>query len=402
MTESANELPEFPWHRGCPMAPPKEYAQIRETEPIRKVRLATGRTAWVVTRYEDVKALLTDARASSDRAHEGFPYYIDVPQQFRTEGSFIGWDPPKHTLHRRMAALSGEFTKQRVRTLRPRMQEIVDECIDKMLAAGPPVDLVHMLALRVPMTIVCEILGIPSKDQDYLHSCTDILFGGNSTAAERADAITRVGVYLEELVAGKEENPGDDLISRMIARYRAEGIYERREMCNVTRLLLNGGHETSAAMIALSVMSLLEHPDQLEAYVSDPSLRPKAIEELLRYLSPGDLATSRVATADIGIGDVVIREGEGMILLGMSANRDPEAFDRPDELDLSRGNRHHLALGHGVHHCIGAEIARVELDVVLSTIFDRLPGLKLAKSWEDLTYKDGNVMYGVYEMPVTW
>ncbi|MCC3653765.1 MULTISPECIES: cytochrome P450 [Streptomyces] len=402
MTQAATELPDFPWHRGCPMAAPKEYAEIRSSEPIKKVRLATGRVAWVVTRHEHVKALLTDPRASSDRAHEGFPYYIDVPQQFRTEGSFIGWDPPKHTLHRRMAALSGDFTKQRVRHMRPRMQEIVDECIDRMLETGPPVDLVHMLALRVPMTIVCEILGIPAEDQDYLHSCTDILFGGRSTAEERSAAIVRVGKYLEELVARKEEHPEEDLVSRMIARYRTQGNYDRREMCNVTRLLLNGGHETSAAMIALSVMSLLENPEQLAAYRSDPELAPKAIEELLRYLSPGDLATSRVALADIEIGDVVIREGEGMILLGMSANRDPDVFDRPDELDLSRGDRTHLAFGHGVHHCIGAEIARVELDVVLSTLFRRIPELRLAKPWQELSYKDGNVMYGVYEMPVTW
>lgn len=259
-----------------------------------------------------------------------------------------------------------------------------------------------MLALRVPMTIVCEILGIPAEDQDYLHSCTDILFGGRSTAEERSAAIVRVGKYLEELVARKEEHPEEDLVSRMIARYRTQGNYDRREMCNVTRLLLNGGHETSAAMIALSVMSLLENPEQLAAYRSDPELAPKAIEELLRYLSPGDLATSRVALADIEIGDVVIREGEGMILLGMSANRDPDVFDRPDELDLSRGDRTHLAFGHGVHHCIGAEIARVELDVVLSTLFRRIPELRLAKPWQELSYKDGNVMYGVYEMPVTW
>ncbi|HZP50527.1 cytochrome P450 [Actinocrinis sp.] len=402
MTETASETALFPWFRGCPMKAPEQYATLRESEPVARVKLATGREAWVVTSYEYVKQVLTDPRSSSDRAHEGFPYYIPIPEQFKTDCSFIGWDPPKHTLHRRMAALSGEFTKKRVLDMRPRMQEIVDECIDTMIAKGSPADLVHEVALKVPLTIVCGILGVPNEDQATLHSFTEVLFGGGSTAEDRERAITGFGQYLQKLVERKEQEPGDDLISRMIAKYRAEGIYDRREMCNVTRLLLNGGHETSAAMIALSTMTLLEHPDQLERIKADPSLVPAAVEELLRYLSPGDLATSRVALEDMQIGDVTVRKGEGIIVLGMAANRDPAVFDEPDTLDIDRESRNHVAFGHGIHHCIGAEIARVELAIVISTLFRRLPNLRLAKPWNELRYKDGNVMYGVYEMPVAW
>lgn len=404
MTETASdtELPVFPWFRQCPMDAPEQYAKVRQSEPITQVTLATGRRAWVVTRYDHMRQILTDPRASSDRASDGFPYYIPVPEQFKTDCSFIGWDPPKHTTHRRMAALSGEFTKKRVAAMRPRIQQIVDDCIDAMTAQGPPADLVHGLALKVPLTVVCDILGIPNEDQSFLHSCTEVLFGGDSSAAERSAAMSEVTAYLDALVRRKEQDPGDDLMSRMIAKYRDEGTYDRREMCNVTRLLMNGGHETSAAMIALGVMTLLEHPRQLDLIKEDPSRLPTAVEELLRYLSPGDLATSRVALSDIQIGDVVIREGDGIILLGMAANRDPEAFADPDSFDIGRGARQHLAFGHGIHHCIGAEIARVELAIVLGTLFRRMPSLRLAKPWNELRYKNGNVMYGVYEMPVSW
>ncbi|MDX3641166.1 cytochrome P450 [Streptomyces sp. MB09-02B] len=403
MTTNATELPAFPWHRGCPMAPPDQYAEVRESDaPVRKVPLATGRTAWVVTRYDLIKQVLADPRSSSARAHEGFPYYIEIPEQFKTDCSFIGWDPPKHTVHRRMAALSGAFTKKRVLDMRPRMQEIVDECIDTMLELGPPVDLVGELALKVPLTIMCGILGIPNKDQAFLHSCTEILFGGASSAKQRAEAIERVGRYLEELVISKENDPGEDLISRMIKKYRDQDMYDRREMCNLTRLLMNGGHETSTAMIAIGVMTLLEHPEQLERLKANPELVPGAVEELLRYLSPGDLATSRIAMEDMQVGDVLVRKGEGLILVGMSANRDPRVFEDPDTFDLERGDRNHLAFGHGLHHCIGSDIARTELEIVMTTLFRRIPDLRLAKHWSELRYKDGNVMYGVYEMPVTW
>lgn len=385
------------------MHPPKEYDQLRENEPIAKVELSTELPAYVITRYDHVRQILTDPRASSDRAHEGFPYYIPIPPQFRTEAGFIGWDPPMHTLHRRLAAVSGEFTKVRVQAMLPRIEKIVDECIDRLIEAGPPADLVKHVALSVPLHVVCSVLGIPHDDHDYLHDRTDILFGGFTSAEQRGLAITEVNQYLTRLIEQKAKEPTDDLISRIVTRYSEEGMYDTRHLVNTIRLLLNGGHETSAAMIAIGTMTLLEYPTALEEFKADPErLAPDVVEELLRYISPGDLATSRVALEDIEIGGVTIKKGEGMIVLGYSANRDPAAFPEPGKFDIHRKARNHVAFGHGLHHCIGAELARVELQVVLKTLFRRIPDLQMAKPWQELNYKDGNVMYGVYEMPVTW
>lgn len=393
----------FPWHRACPFQPPKEYAQLRETTPVAKVELSTGLPAYVITRYDHVRQVLTDPRSSSDRAHEGFPYYIPIPQQFRTEAGFIGWDPPKHTLHRRLAAVSGEFTKVRVAAMLPRIEQIVNNAVQSLIDHGPPVDLVSKLALDVPLHVVCGVLGIPSTDHDYLHDRTDILFGGRTTSEERGQAITEVNKYLGDLIEHKAVEPTDDLISRIVSRYKEEGMYDLRDLVNTIRLLLNGGHETSAAMIAIGTMTLLEHPDQLALFKADPDgMVHDVVEELLRFLSPGDLATSRVALEDMEVGGVTVKKGEGMIVLGYAANRDPEAFPEADRFDVTRGARNHVAFGHGLHHCIGAELARVELQVVLKTLFRRIPDLKLAKPWNELRYKDGNIMYGVYEMPVTW
>lgn len=393
----------FPWHRSCPMHPPKEYGWLRENEPVAKVELSTELPAHVITKYEHVRQVLTDPRASSDRAHEGFPYYIPIPPQFRTEAGFIGWDPPMHTLHRRLAAVSGEFTKVRVQAMLPRIEQIVDDCVERLIQHGPPVDLVKYVALSVPLHVVCSVLGIPHEDHDYLHDRTDILFGGFTTAEQRGQAIQEVNEYLKRLIEQKAKEPTDDLISRIVTRYKEEGFYDARSIVNTIRLLLNGGHETSTAMIAIGTMTLLEHPEALEEFKADPDrLAPDVVEELLRYISPGDLATSRVALEDMEVGGVTIKKGEGMIVLGYSANRDPEAFPEPDKFDIHRKARSHVAFGHGLHHCIGAELARVELQVVLKTLFRRIPDLRLAKPWNELNYKDGNVMYGVYEMPVTW
>lgn len=393
----------FPWHRSCPMHPPKEYALLRENTPVAKVELSTELPAHVITKYEHVRQVLTDPRASSDRAHEGFPYYIPIPPQFRTEAGFIGWDPPMHTLHRRLAAVSGEFTKVRVQAMLPRIEKIVDDCVERLIQHGPPVDLVKYVALSVPLHIVCSVLGIPDDDHDYLHDRTDILFGGFTTAEQRGQAIQELNDYLRNLIELKAKEPTDDLISRIVTRYKEEGFYDVRSIVNTIRLLLNGGHETSTAMIAIGTMTLLDHPSVLAEFKADPDrLAPDVVEELLRYISPGDLATSRVALEDMEVGGVTIKKGEGMIVLGYAANRDPEAFPEPDKFDIHRKARNHVAFGHGLHHCIGAELARVELQVVLKTLFRRIPDLRLAKPWNELNYKDGNVMYGVYEMPVTW
>jgi cytochrome P450 len=397
-------MPEdFPWHRPDPLVPPPEYARLRRDAPVIETMLRTGMTATVVTRYEDVRDLMADPRVSSGRHHPGFPFYIPVPAQFRTDSGFLGLDPPEHTAQRRLAVMSGEFTKVRVKAILPRLREIVSGCLDAMLAAGPPVDLVKALALRVPLRAVCGLIGIPESDHDHLHDLTDTLLSGDSTPQQRLAAMQEFNAYLENLVESRDRAPGEDLISRMIVRYREAGIFTTREVVNNLRLMINAGHETTASMIALGVLTLLRHPDQLALLKSDPeNLAEGTVEELLRFITPGDLATCRVAMTDIELHGEVIPAGRGLILLGLSANRDPAVFDEPDRFDIRRGARQHLSFGNGPHHCIGAELARAELTTVFTLLFQRIPDLRPVKPWDELRFKDGSVVYSVYELPVAW
>ena len=405
MTDSAqgpadSVLPPFPWNRGCPFAPPELYGELRQKEPVSRVDTVTGVRPWVVTRYEDAKKVLTDPRASSDRAHPDFPYFLPVPPQFRTTAGFLGMDPPEHTVHRRL--LTGEFTARRVEGLRPLIQQIVDRRIDALLAGPRPVDLVPEFSLAIPMSVNCALLGVPGDDHAFFHKRARIMFSRGSAAQERQGAIIELMEYFERLVEDKEENPADDLLSRAIAKYREAGVYDRGEMVIVARLLMNAGHETSANMISLGVLALLEHPEQLAEMTADPALVPGAVEELLRYLSPSDLATSRVALADMEVGGVPVAAGEGIIVLGAAANRDPEAFEDPDRFDIHRDAHHHLSFGVGIHKCIGGPLAQVELEVVFGTLFRRIPDLRLAVPLDEIAFKDGAIMYGAYELPVVW
>lgn len=400
MSGQETDFPVFPWHRSCPYRPPADYGRARaEHRPVR-IKLATGREAWLVTSYEQVRRVLNDRNLSSDRGHPGYPYFIPVPEQFKTNASFLGMDPPEHDIHRRMIAK--EFTNRRVQTMRPRVQQIVDESITAMLAAGSPTDLVQALSLPVPTAVIGELLGVPYEDHGMFHERTKLMMGGDRSAEERLAGITELEQYLRKLVFDKEREPGEDLLSRLVVGYRDAGILDHDQLTSMARLLLIAGHETSANMISLGTLTLLQHPDQLEELKRDPGLALNAADELLRYLAVADLATSRVAMTDVEIGGVTIREGEGIIALSLAANRDEAAFEDPDKLDLHRDASQSVAFGYGLHYCIGADLTRLELEVVFGTLFRRVPGLQLAKPMDQLPYKDGAIMYGVYEMPVKW
>jgi cytochrome P450 len=389
----------FPWQRGCPHRAPEEYGRIRAEEPIARIRLATGADAWIVTRHDHARAILTDRRASSNRAHPGFPYFFPVPDAFRYNAGFLGMDPPEHTLHRRMIA--AEFTAHRVRGLRPGVERLVDELLDAMLDGPRPADLLHALALPVPTFVIGDLLGMPVSDHGILREATETMLDAGSSAERRRAALTGLNDYFVDLIAGKERSPGDDLISKLVPAYRAAGLLDK--LPDLARLLLNGGHESSANMIAVGTLVMLQRPDQTALLRADPSLSTGAVEELLRYLTVADLAVGRVALEDIEIGGVVIRAGDGVLLPGAAANRDPAVFERPDELDIRRPNaRQHLAFGHGVHLCIGANLTRMELDVVFSVLFRRIPTLRLAVPFEELSFRDGGLAYGVRGLPVTW
>lgn len=400
-TEPGAEVREktFPYARKCPFTPPEEYARMVEEDVTQVTLDGSGLRIWTITGYHTIRELLTDPRVSASRKHGNFPFYFIAPPEFRTETSFIGYDGEEHTSTRRKAALT--FTNRQVRRLRPRIEEIVDEHLDAMLAMTPPVDMHRVFSLAVPMTVICELLGIPQDQHDFFIKHGTALLGGHSSAEERQAAIVEVNAYVQDLIQLKKREPGEDLLSRAMADYEASGEeYTDRDLFNMVRLLMNGGHETTASQISLGTACLLENPDQLEQLRKDPALVKPAVEELVRIATIGDTAIPRVAMEDIEIGGKLIRKGDGILCLGLAGNRDPDVFPEPDKVILSRGSRKHLGFGHGVHHCIGADLARLELEIVWSRLFARIPGLRLAKPFLDIPRKEGAVIYGLWELQV--
>ncbi|MFP8961185.1 cytochrome P450 [Streptomyces nanhaiensis] len=399
--EAETEAKTFPYQRACPFSPPSEYTEMVQEDVSQVTLTGSGLRIWTVTGYHTIRQLLTDPRVSASRKHANFPFYFIAPPEFRTETSFIGYDGQEHVNTRRKAALT--FTSRQVRKLRPRIEEIVDEHIDKMLSMSPPVDMHRVFSLAVPMTVICELLGIPQDKHDFFIKHGTALLGGHSSAEERKAAIVEVNAYVDDLIQLKKREPGDDLLSRAMADYASSGEeYTDRDLFNMVRLLMNGGHETTASQISLGTACLLENPDQLEQLKADPDLVKPAVDELIRIATIGDTAVPRVALDDIEIGGKVIRKGDGILCLGMAANRDPEVFPEPDKVILSRGSRKHLGFGHGVHHCIGADLARLELEIVWSKLFHRIPTLRLAKPFLEIPRKEGAVIYGLWELPVAW
>ncbi|KOG47586.1 cytochrome P450 [Streptomyces decoyicus] len=398
---AATDAKTFPYQRRCPFSPPVEYAAMAEQDVSEVTLTGSGLRVWTVTGYHTIRKLLTDPRVSASRRHANFPFYFVAPPEYRTETSFIGYDGAEHTTTRRKAALT--FTNRQVQRLRPRIEQIVDEHLDLMLGMQPPVDMHRVFSLAVPMTVICELLGIPQDKHDFFIKHGTALLGGHSSTEERQAAIVEVNAYVDELIQLKKREPGDDLLSRAMADYAASGEeYTDRDLFNMVRLLMNGGHETTASQISLGTACLLENPDQLQLLLDDPALVKPAVEELVRFATIGDTAVPRVALEDLEIGGQVIRKGDGILCLGLAANRDPETFPEPEKLDITRGSRKHLGFGHGVHHCIGADLARLELEIVWSKLFRRIPDLRLAKPFLEIPRKEGAVIYGLWELPVTW
>lgn len=390
----------FPMSRTCPFDPPPRYAELRSTQPVSRVSLFGGKTAWLVTRHEDVRQVLSDPRMSSDRNREGFPRLVPGGVPAFLKQPMIGMDAPEHASARR--AVLGEFTVRRIQALRPRIQEIVDECVDEVLAGAKPVDLVQNLSLPVPSLVICELLGVPYAEHDFFQQRTKWLVRRSASAEQRSRAVQEIHSYLDGLVSAKEQEPTDDLLGRQIVKSREDGDSDHEALVSLAFMLLVAGHETTANMLSLGIAVLLENPEQLAAIVADPDKTPAAVEELLRYFSVVETATSRTAMADIEVGDVLIREGEGVIALTPAANRDPAAFEAPDELDIERGSRQHVAFGFGPHQCLGQNLARLELRIVFDTLFHRIPTVRLANSVEELRFKDDASIYGLHELPVTW
>jgi pentalenic acid synthase len=398
--ESAAELPEFPVMRKCPFHPPAEYTALGERGPVVKVRLFDGSTAWVVSGYAETREVLADSTTySSDRSHPGFPMLMPMPPEARKIRNLITMDPPDHTLRRRM--IISDFTTRKLKEFRPQLQRSADALIDDILAADQPVDLVSAYALPYASIAICLLLGVPYEDREFFEERSRRLVQAGATPAAAMPYIELLQ-YMGRLIAKKQREPQDDLLGRLVTEQLGAGVLSRQETADFAILLLAAGHATTAGMIGIGTALLLENPDQLALLKGDPEKLPKAIEELLRYLTVADLTAPRVAKARTTLGGQQIEDGDGIMLLLSVANRDPAVFPDPDRLDLARAEASHVAFGHGPHQCIGANLSRLELEVAYETLFRRIPTLRLAEPMDDLKEPEGSLLPRLRRLPVCW
>ncbi|WNV87750.1 cytochrome P450 [Umezawaea sp. Da 62-37] len=391
-------VPDFPMARSHPLDPPPQYRSLSRDQPVLRVRTPRG-LAWLVTRHEDCAAVLTEPSFSSDPRTPGFPSYMsgDVPPP---PGFFLQLDPPDQSRLRRL--VTREFLVGRMEALRPRMQEVLDELIDRMLARGDSAELVADLAYPMAATMICELLDVPMGDQDIFVGLTDTILDRNSPPEDTTRAAEELMAYFDRMVTAKKLDPKDDLFGRLIKHEQAEQL-DHAELVGLAALLLLSGYDTMAQMIGLGVLTLLEHPDQLAALRADPALMPGAVEEMMRYLSINHSGLPRAATKDVVIGGQQIKAGDGVLVMLNAANRDESVFADPDVFDIHRPavNRH-IAFGHGFHKCIGLTLARIELSTVFAGLFDRIPGLRAPRAIDELPFRHDMVLYGVRELPVEW
>ncbi|MET7773644.1 cytochrome P450 [Nocardia sp. NPDC005366] len=389
---ATDDLASFPFRRECPFSLSKRYESYSD-DALRKVDFK-GTPGWLVTGYNNVRSVLADPRTSVrgiDDSSRGDAGDQAVP------GFFVAMDPPQHDDLRRI--LAKEFTPRRMAAMRPTIQRIANELIDTMLASEGPVDLVDALALPLPSLVICELLGVPYDKHDFFQERTRAVLAPNSTPEDIEAAIGAVMMYLAELVTIKQAEPGDDLIS-LLVKHIDSGALTVIDVAGMSTFLLMAGHETTGNMIGLGLFSLLEHPDQLAELRNDLQLMPQAVEELLRHLDIiGNLP--RTVTEDIEINGQKIAKGELVMMSTEAANKDADVFDDPERFDIHRDASRHMTFGHGIHTCLGAPLARLELDIVFTTLLERIPTLRLAVPAAEVKVKFARI-FGLDELPVTW
>lgn len=406
-TDAARELPEFPSPRSsqCPFAPPPGLLELHDTEKAAvRTRTWDGTTPWVVTSHAAQRQLLTDPRLSADIGAPGYPYTTEAMKAHaaETKPSINNTDGAEHTRWRRM--LTNSFTRHRMEKLRPEIQQMTDDLIDEMLAGPHPVDLNETLSLPLPSLMICALLGVPYEDHEFFQKHAGVTNARFKTAEEATRSTADLRRYISGLIEAKMDDPGEDVLSDLGARVK-EGVLSMEDAAPLGHILLVAGHDTSANMITLGTALLLQNPDQLAGlreHADDPKYVTGAVEELLRYLTIPHLLARRAVVEDIEIDGETIRAGEGVIASLPAANWDPQAFPEPEKLDLTRTASHHHAFGWGPHQCVGQQLARIELQVVFSTLFRRVPTLRLAVDVSELKFKEDSQAYGIYELPVTW
>ncbi|MFJ3223289.1 cytochrome P450 [Streptomyces sp. NPDC086783] len=385
-----------------PFNPPRDITRLRDARPVSPLVFPDGHKGWLVTGHEAARTLLADPRFSSRQDLGALHIPYDVPgmpavtePSPQVPGLFISMDPPDHTRLRRL--LTGAFTVKRLKELEEHIVDIVERQLDAMARLTPPVDLVKEFALPVPLQVICELLGVPYADREKFQADIATFLERDVALDEKIAAYTGLTGYLAELVTGKRAAPGQDILSDLAAR----DDLTVEELTGIGFLLLLAGHETTANMLGLGAFALLEHPDQAAELRADPGLLPDAVEELMRHLSVADIFY-RYATEDIELGGETIAQGSTVVVSLLAANHDPARFEDPDTLDVHRTARGHLTFGHGLHQCLGAQLARIEMRAGFGGLLRRFPTLALAVPAAEVKLRTDMNIYGVHELPVTW
>jgi cytochrome P450 len=400
-TSGAPALP--PLHmRRTGFDPIPELSRIRESAGVRMTKNAFGMDVYLVTRHDDVKAVLADHARFSNTRPPGFvgagAPLSDAEQARAQAGNLLANDPPEHQRLRRM--LTPEFTLRRINRLQPRIVAIVDEHLDAMDQAGPPTDLVAGFALPIPSLVICELLGVPYADRQDFQRRSARQLDLSLPIPERLELARQGREYMHSLVRRARRTPGDDILGMLVREHGDE--LSDDELVGIAGLLLLAGHETTSNMLGLGVLALLRHPEQLAAVRDDPDAVAPAVEELLRWLSIVHSGIPRITTTDVEVAGVPIPKGQLVFVSLPSANRDPGFVEAPETLDIGRGAPGHLAFGHGVHHCLGAPLARMEMRIAFPALLRRFPTLTLAEPFEDVEFRSFHFIYGLRSLLVGW
>lgn len=398
-----SEVPRFPFSPSAvPYDPGQEMRELMAEGPVNRVRLPDDSTAWLVTGFNETKEVMTDQRYSRELVFTpGRHVYGSEP---KLAGGIAAMDPPQHTRLRKLVA--GAFTQKRIRALRSQVTKIVDDLIDSMLAGPRPADLVQSFSLILPARVTCVLLGVPIAGIERFHALSNEIFGEWSRSRDEVDrAYLAMGGFMARLTAQKRIAPGDDLISMLIGTADSADKLSNNEIVKFCIGLLAAGHETTANSISMSLVALCQYPNELDRLRTDPGLIPVAVEELLRYViisGSGFVPLARVTREEVCLGGVTIPAGEIILPTFDVANRDSAAFDDPDRLDVGRAPKIHLGFGAGAHHCLGAQLARLEMQEAFHGLLTRLPRLRMTVPISDLDFRTGHRIARVRAMPVTW
>jgi cytochrome P450 len=401
MSDREGTVHRFPSTDRQSLDPDPVLLHLLAHEPVAHVRLPHGEPCWMVTRYDDVRHVLGGAGFS-----RAATLHMDVArttEMLPLEDSILAMDPPNHTRIRRLVSMA--FTARRVAELRPRIQAVVDGLLDDIERTGPPADLVEDLALPLPITIITDLLGVPYEDRERFRGWADTFMTTSGFSVEELiDAHVAITGYLAGLIAQRRDEPTDDLLGGLVAARDEDGDrMTEGELVSLALALLVAGYETTASQLTKFVLALFRHPDQLALLRAHPELVPNAIEELMRLvtLSSGT-GLAQVATEDVEMSGVTIHAGEAVMASPGAANRDPTVFADPNSLDVTRENIVHFGFGHGAHFCIGAHLARLEMQVALTSLLTRFPDLRLAVPDDEVEWKDGSAVWGLVHLPVTF